>query len=168
MRKIVEYYDKAEAHILAISLAVTTLLIFIQVILRYVFNSSLHWSEELARYVFIWQIWLGTSIAMKTDEHIRMDMLGNKLNERGKMILSIISNSLMLLFCLFLVCYGSELVHSMMRRGISSPALRIPMWVVYLALPASQLIVGMRLISRIIKNTYSLLNGRHREKGVKT
>lgn len=59
MKKVIGFYNSLEAHLLVISLAFTTLLIFVQVVMRYVFNNSLSWSEELARYVFIWQIWLG-------------------------------------------------------------------------------------------------------------
>ena len=80
MKKIVKLYDTLEAYVLVLALAFSTLLIFVQVIFRYVLNDSITWSEELARYIFIWMIWLGTSVSMKTKEHIRMDMLMNKVH----------------------------------------------------------------------------------------
>ena len=110
MKKVIGFYNSLEAHLLVISLAFTTLLIFVQVVMRYVFNNSLSWSEELARYVFIWQIWLGTSVSMKGNDHIRMDMLSNKLKGRGKLVLAIVANVILLLFCVFLVKYGFDLV----------------------------------------------------------
>lgn len=63
MKKLINFYNQLEAHLLVCSLIFTVILVFFQVILRYVFSSSLSWSEELARYIFIWQIWLGTSVA---------------------------------------------------------------------------------------------------------
>lgn len=156
MKKIVHIYDELEAHLLAYSLAFTTVLIFIQVVLRYVLNSSLSWSEELARYIFIWQIWLGTSVSMKDGEHICLDMLNNKLQGKAKIILALVTNLLMLAFCLFLAKYGWDLAASMMSRGNRSVALKIPMWIVYTALPFSQLVVGLRVAGHIVGNVRSL------------
>ena len=159
MKKIVSGYDWLEAHLLAFSLAFTTILIFIQVIMRYVFNNSLSWSEELARYVFIWQIWLGTSVSMKESEHICLDMLNSKLKGRAKLVLALAANVLMLVFCAFLVKYGWDLVYSMMTRGTRSVALKIPMWIIYFSLPLSQLVVGLRVMGRIASNVRELSAG---------
>ena len=116
-------------------------------------------SEELARYVFIWQIWLGTSVSMKGNDHIRMDMLSNKLKGRGKLVLAIVANVILLLFCVFLVKYGFDLVMSMKARGNSSTALKIPMWIVYASLPFSQLVVGLRIIGQIVTSVKELGGG---------
>ena len=116
-------------------------------------------SEELARYVFIWQIWLGTSVSMKGNDHIRMDMLSNKLKGRGKLVLAIVANVILLLFCVFLVKYGFDLVMSMKARGNSSTALKIPMWIVYASLPFSQLVVGLRIIGQIVTSVKKLGGG---------
>ena len=159
MKKVIGFYNSLEAHLLVISLAFTTLLIFVQVVMRYVFNNSLSWSEELARYVFIWQIWLGTSVSMKGNDHIRMDMLSNKLKGRGKLVLAIVANVILLLFCVFLVKYGFDLVMSMKARGNSSTALKIPMWIVYASLPFSQLVVGLRIIGQIVTSVKELGGG---------
>ena len=156
MKKLIHAYDELEAHVLVFSLAFTTILVFIQVVLRYVFNNSLSWSEELARYIFIWQIWLGTSVSMKENEHICLDMLNNKLKGKAKVVLALIANVIMLAFCAFLVKYGWDLVMSMMSRGNRSVALRIPMWIVYSSLPLSQLAVSLRLIGRIVVNVRDL------------
>lgn len=165
MKKLLSAYDWLEAHLLAFSLAFTTILIFIQVIMRYIFNNSLSWSEELARYIFIWQIWLGTSISMKENEHICLDMLNNKLKGKAKLALALFANALMLMFCAFLAKYGWDLVYSMMTRGNRSVALKIPMWMVYFSLPFSQLAVGLRIIGRIAGNVRDLSASPREEEG---
>ena len=63
MKSILRVYDTLEAHVLSYSLAFTTILIFIQVVLRYVFNHSLSWSEEPAKIYFIRQIWLWAQVS---------------------------------------------------------------------------------------------------------
>ena len=49
--------------------------------MRTIFNYSLSWTEELSRYIFIWQTWLGTSIALKYKQHIRVEILINFLKK---------------------------------------------------------------------------------------
>lgn len=156
MKKIVDIYNTIESHVMVVALAFSTLLIFVQVVFRYVLNNSITWSEELARYIFIWLIWLGTSVSMKQKEHIRMDMLSNALHGKAKVALDLFSNILMLVFCVFLVIYGWQLVASMMTRGNLSVALRLPMWIVYLSLPFSQLIVALRVIGHMVGDVRKL------------
>lgn len=158
MKKITKIYDSLEAFVLVLALAFSTLLIFVQVIFRYVLNDSITWSEELARYIFIWMIWLGTSVSMKQKEHIRMDMLMNAVHGKGKLVLDLVSGIIMLAFCIFLVKYGWDLVASMMSRGNKSVALRLPMWIVYSSLPFSQLIVALRLIGSIVSDAGKLFS----------
>lgn len=50
--------------------------------MRTVFHNSLSWSEELSRYIFIWQIWLGASIALKEDEHINVTLIYNFVKKK--------------------------------------------------------------------------------------
>lgn len=89
MKKLINFYNQLEAHLLVCSLIFTVILVFFQVILRYVFSSSLSWSEELARYIFIWQIWLGTSVAQRDNSHVRIEALGGSEESRRKTMLRI-------------------------------------------------------------------------------
>ena len=75
MDKFLEKWTFLEERLLIFSLVFNTLLIFTQIIMRGAFNSSLSWSEELSRYVFIWQIWLGADLAYAYHEHIRVEMI---------------------------------------------------------------------------------------------
>ena len=65
LSRIGNIYNNLEEYLLVVSLVINVLLVFLQVIMRTVFKNSLTWSEELSRYIFIWQIWLGASIALK-------------------------------------------------------------------------------------------------------
>ena len=50
-----------------------SIIIFIQVVMRYVFQSSLTWSEELARYMFVWLVYFSVSYTARREKHIRID-----------------------------------------------------------------------------------------------
>ena len=61
--------DHLEEYILIGSLFVSVALVFVQIVMRYAFKNSIFWSEELVRYIFLWQIWLGASYATKENKH---------------------------------------------------------------------------------------------------
>lgn len=160
-KKIVYGYDKLEEYLLCASLVVTTLIIFAQIIMRSVFNSSLTWSEELTRYIFIWQIWLGVSIAQKEKQHIKVELLFSFFkNEKFKDVVDIIATLIMIAFNVFLVIKGSELVGQMIVRHNLSGAMRLPMYIVYLVLPLSAGILSLRLAGQLVSDMKDLFSGK--------
>ena len=72
MKKFINFLNKLEEVVLVSMFCVMVLIIFIQVIMRYAFNSSLSWSEELGKFVFVWISWVGISIGARKNEHIKM------------------------------------------------------------------------------------------------
>jgi TRAP-type C4-dicarboxylate transport system permease small subunit len=151
MKKLVNFYNKFEEYTLVLSLIITVIVIFIQVIARYVFNSSLSWSEEFSRYLFIWQTWLGASVALRDDKHIRLEILDNKFGPNGKNAMIIIADILWLAFDIFLIFNGTELVTKQLMRGTRSAGIGIPLAFVYASLPFSSFIIGLRLMGDIIR-----------------
>lgn len=151
LQKLIYGYDQLEEKLLCASLVLTTLIIFMQVIMRSVFNSSITWSEELTRYIFIWQIWLGVSIAQRGKEHIYLELVNSLVKStRIKGCIKVISDVIMIAFNIFLVVKGFELVGQMMARGNVSGAMRVPMYYVYLALPVSSFILCLRLVGAMV------------------
>ena len=67
--------DRLVRWALAANLGFMTCLVFTSVILRYVFNSPLTWSEELASLCFAWLTFVGAYVGFRTDSHIRIDTL---------------------------------------------------------------------------------------------
>ena len=72
--KVLKWLDaNLEKYLCVVLMSVMTLIIFIQVVARYVFQNSLSWSEELARYIFIWLVYLGISYGCQMRKHIKID-----------------------------------------------------------------------------------------------
>ena len=151
LHKLVLGYDRLEEKLLCASLVATTLIIFVQIIMRSFLNSSITWSEELTRYIFIWQIWLGVSIAERENDHISLEIVNSLVkSEVIKKCVKIIANLIMIAFNMFLVVKGSELVRQMMVRGNVSGAMRLPMYYVYMALPVASFILCVRLAAKTV------------------
>lgn len=70
---------RAEGWALGVLVAAMTVTTFLQVLFRYVFNSPLVWSEELARYLFVWISLVGAGAAVRTGGHYGLDLLFLKL-----------------------------------------------------------------------------------------
>lgn len=161
MGKFVHYYNKLEEYLLVGSLVFTVSIVFVQVIMRYLFNSSLSWSEELTRYIFIWQIWLGASIGLRERKHINIEILNGLLKEKWQSVINIISLIIWLGFCIFMVVSGSDLVLNLMQKGSVSSGMRIPLYFVYIVVPLSSGIMALRLLGQI----YEIITIGYKSKG---
>jgi len=106
-------------------------LVFLNVVLRYAFSSGITWSEELARYLFVWIVFLGAVVATKEKGHLGVDLLISKVPKKIQKILYLLANSLTV-FVLILFLDG---LFKMMElnKMVSGPATGIPEAVFYLA-----------------------------------
>jgi TRAP-type C4-dicarboxylate transport system permease small subunit len=152
--------DKAEERVMVISLMFNLALVIVQVIMRYIFNASLPWSEELARYIFLWQIWVGTSWGVKEHRHIRLDALPLALSPKAKPWLEVVVLLIWSAFSFFIAYKGSQVCGMLFRRHQLSPAMRIPIVYAYLSVPAGCFLMGMRLIAELCKLFSSRLQER--------
>ena len=72
-------FDVAVAWILCAAMAVMVVVVGAQVALRYGFNSSLDWADEIARLTFVWSIFLAIALGVKTGSHIGIEVLVARL-----------------------------------------------------------------------------------------
>lgn len=159
LKKIGHYYDKAEEVCLVAILAICVVIIFLQVIMRFVFNNSLSWSEEICKYLFIWLIWLGTSIAAKVKGHLCIEVISGKARGTFKYALDILVKMIWLALCVFLLVNGADLVMSMIARNKTASSVPwLKVWVVYLAIPVSQGILSIRIILEILEDARRLIH----------
>jgi len=154
--KIGKAYNKMENGALMISLAIMVIVIFSQVVMRYVFNNSLSWSEELARYLFIWFSWIGVSAGYKDGEHLRVELLATNLKRRGLVkaneVLTIIVSLIWLATTLIVAYYGFEVVMAQMDLKVVTPAIKLPVWIGYMSVTFCSAVVGIRIIGTIVES----------------
>lgn len=149
--KIVKWLDEnLEEKLLVFMLAFSVLLIFLQVVMRKVFSNSLSWSEELARYIFLYMIWLGASYATKKASHLRIDIIKGKIPENKLMLFELFIYTIWLVFVLILCGMSAKLTASVFARGQLSPAMRLPMGYPYLSVPLGSGLMAIRLIQKMV------------------
>lgn len=146
--KIINWLDAHLEEVLLIALlAVTSIIVFAQVIMRFVFQNSLTWSEELARYLFIWMIYIGVSYGIRNHSHLKVDALDALFGPRGRLITDIIVQLLLLAFIATMTWFGWNIV---LRATRLSAAMSMPMRYVYLAPVVGFALSIIRLIQNLI------------------
>lgn len=155
MRKLDYILNHFEEYLGVISLIFTSLLVFVQVVLRYLFNYSLSWSEEIARYLIVWFVFIGSSIAVREKAHATMDALVTYLPQTGKRIFSLLANLVSIVFCVLLVWSGSSMVSGVMEFGTVTPSTGMPMYIPYLALPVGACLMLIRFLQLLIQDVKS-------------
>ena len=152
MSRVRSFLDSLEENVLLIILFVAVVLIFMQVVMRYVFQNSLSWSEELGRYLFIWLTWLSTGYAVRKKRHLRIEVITDFLSERGKLILDIITMIVWSGFTIFLINKSWGITAMIWRRGQLTAALEMPAAFTYAAVPVGATIMLLRLIDEIVRS----------------
>ena len=126
------------------------LLVLAQVVARKFFE-PLVWSEELARYVFIWVAFLGWVIANQRKSHIHISLVIDRSGPVLKKVLGVFSDLLVVVFALIFVFKGWRLVQN--NFGIETVTLFFDFWVVYVIIPISALatlvVVGCDLVAQL-------------------
>lgn len=127
---------------LAILLALMKLDVLWGVLTRYLLNAQSSWTDELARYLLIWIGMMGAAYASGKNLHIAIDLISATLSESNQKRLTVLITLLISIFVfLIFIIGGSRYVYIAFRLGQLSPALHIPMGIVYSIFPLSGLII---------------------------
>lgn len=160
MKRIIKWLDdNLELAILAFTLCMTAVLMLLQVICRYVFNHALSWPEELSCYMHIWYAFIGISYATKNNIHLRVDTFLKLMPEVVRKLCNLLSNIALIFFFLYMVRTGFGVERSLILNGQRSPAMQIPMWIVYLSLMTGCALALLRICQSVIRNILSKKKG---------
>lgn len=129
MRRIGEIYSRIVKALLAMMLLGMVVLVFGNVVLRYVFNSGWTVSEELSRIFFVWIIFLGATLALAEHAHIGIDFVVKRVPPPFAKLL-IVSGRLLILGCCVLMLTGSY-TQSVINLTVVTPILNLPMTIFY-------------------------------------
>ncbi len=149
--KILKILDeKLEAVFLSIVLIAATLIVFAQVVTRYCLKVPLPWSEEVARYLFLWLTWVGASYATKERKHVTIDIVYEMLPKAGQKVCTIISTGVWIAFLCVMVYISVKLTASVASGGMIAVGSGIPMWVPYASIPTGMCMMLFRLLQNCV------------------
>ncbi|MBW1893948.1 MAG: TRAP transporter small permease [Deltaproteobacteria bacterium] len=157
LEKVLNFLDKIltfiEEWTLFLTVFVALIALFANVVLRYGFNYSLAWSEELVRIVIIYTTLIGCSTAIKNQSMIKIDALV-QLAPKLKTVLSLFSNIVTLIFSCMMIYYGWQMADLQLRTFQKTIIMQIPLVYLYAILP----MMGVMMFIRTVQVMYKDIN----------
>jgi TRAP-type transport system small permease protein len=149
MSKVFDLIEKALDAVLVLMMIVMGSSIFIQVFSRYIINRPTSWSEELARYLFVWITFLGGAVVIRKRRHVDVSFLTDRLPHRVAAVLLLVAD-LAVLFFLGALAWAGIGITGVAHRQLSA-AMEFPMSFAYAAMPAGAVLMFFFLTATIIR-----------------
>jgi C4-dicarboxylate transporter, DctQ subunit len=148
---MMKIWDRAERMLVGVLGLAALAFALWQAVSRYFFpQQSISYAEEVIVYLLIWAVMLVSSQLVRTDSHVRPDLVLNVVPARVARWMEIFNCLAAILFCGALVWYGREVVNiALLIDEHSASDLRFPMWVYYASLPAGGLLMLIRYAIRL-------------------
>ena len=143
-----------EGIISSILLMLVLFIVLIQIFLRLVPMFNFVWTEELSRWTWTWVVCMGWGEVERSNQHLKMDLLQNKLSLRSRCFINIVLDSIYVLVAINLLFIGVKQVLKTLHA--SSVTLPFNFYILYLVLPLGILCVIVRVITRIMNNIRKL------------
>lgn len=148
--KIDQVLSKIEEFIVGYALLLVIIVMFTNVVLRYIFRSALPWGDEFSRYLNILAVYVGVSAGVKHEAHVGVSAFVDLvLPKSWKKYVTVIAQVVVMIFCIALAYLGYVLTMAQFEMNQLSPALRMPIGFVYASVPLGMLFSVIRSIQKI-------------------
>src|SRR6187200_2069781 len=154
IERLVDLYCRLLKVMIAACLAVMVVLVFTNVVMRYIFNSGIATSEELSRWLLVWLTFLGAIVALRQHAHLGVDTLVRALPPFGKKI-CFIASYLLMLYADWLLTLGSW-KQAVLTYGDQAPASGISVGLFFYS---SGLVFGVSAAVILLYDIYRVLTG---------
>ena len=121
--------EKIEKFVACVAVSIMAVLVFVNVIARYVFGDSLAVSDELSTYLFVLMSFMGTAIAARRKAHLGLSIVTDRVSPRARMIINEVMYAISALFCLLIVIFGIQMVISQYQMGQETATMQWPEWI---------------------------------------
>lgn len=159
--RLINQTNRVVGGIVAMMIIVLTVLILLEVVLRYGFSAPTVWGTELTTLLFATYVLLGGGYALLKGDHVRMDVLYSRFSDRGKAVLDLITAPFALLYIGVLFVEGNSMLLEAIesKRTLSSDWAPL-MWPWLLAMPIGVGLLGLQVIANMLSNFWMAATGR--------
>jgi TRAP-type C4-dicarboxylate transport system permease small subunit len=144
LKRVGELLDRVVSGLLAVLLIAMVFAVTWQVVSRYLLGSPSGWTEELARFLLIWIGLFGGTLAYQRRLHLGLDLLADRLKDTALKFQQHAVDLCVLIFAVTILIIGGSLLVALTHElSQYSPALGLPMSIVYLSLPLSGVLMAV-------------------------
>ena len=119
--------SKIEKLVACVCVSIMAVLVFVNVIARYVFGNSLAVSDEMSTYLFVLMSFMGTAnAAPRRKAHLGLSIVTDHVSPRARLIISMVMYAISALFCLLIVIFGIQMVISQYQMGQETATMQWP------------------------------------------
>ena len=133
-----------EEGLVIVLMAAMTLVTFMQVVARYVFNYSFVWALELTGVMFAWLIFIGMSYGVRVGTHIGVDIVVKSLGPRAARVVGSLAAALCIVYALIVTWGGYQYVSKMHDVGILMQDIPVQQWIPRLVIPLGFALLAFR------------------------
>lgn len=157
LKKALSIVDNIEGYLCKFFLGFFVILLFVQVVMRVVFQSSLTWSEESSRFAFVWFAFLGASYAARLGAHNRVTFQFKFMPKLVGDLSQLVADLIWIAFNTVMTVKSIETIRDMLEFPFHSPALDLPMHYVYMLFPIAFTLMTIRIIQvNVLKFVYKI------------
>ncbi|MBP1932470.1 TRAP transporter small permease [Ammoniphilus resinae] len=147
--RLIDSFNKWLTILLGIVLAVMSIVIISQVLSRYIFGIPLPWSEELARYLMSYSVFVGAALALRKQQLIAVEFISERLSWKPRRALKVAINVISIILFAILFMKGIEMMGKVGTQ--LSAGMQIPMSIPYASIPIGAILLTMNAVAVIIE-----------------
>lgn len=152
MHRFDRVLTRIENVLAASALGLATVIAIVAVLLRYLFGTFLFWSEEAIIYLIIYSTFLGAVITLRHNEHVNVDIFGAFLKARGKRVFAVLAAAITVVYLVCIGFFAWLLLFEPFSTSTITPSLKLPLWVVELAVPIGLTLMLLRALEILVRN----------------
>lgn len=152
--------NKVLCGIMFVTFTLMVILTFMQVVFRYAIEQPLSWSEEGARYFFMWATYLGASVAFYEGKHINVGLFTDMFSPRVKAFWLLLADLLCMTFLAVFVYQGALVAMRVFALGQFSPSMPwLPIGLTYASIPVGCFFMFWNVLAYALRHLHTMLTG---------
>jgi len=156
--KKTKWYDEIEGTVCTVIMAIMLVMLFWQVIARYIFGISSAQIDELSRYMLVWLAYISTAYAIVHNAHIKIDIFMNVWPKRWRRAVKLFSNVIFFAYSVIVTYYSAVWLAGLSKSGAITLGLKAPMALFCSIIPISHFVMAIRLVQlqvRMVRDPHS-------------